>query len=256
MGFLRRCLLSLALLGTVLAPRAAAASDFSQFGEPGFARLAFLPPGRAVEVMCIGYARYTSQHGGEVTAAEAETLSDAVTARLEAETGSRKWADRFVAVLNSWDDPEFDPAAFYADMGPTCAPLITAVRDGTLAAKLTPLGGSPIQLPDGDTCLAYDLLAKDLDPPITDNFLNDPNGVTPREILLGEPGPEREARQKRVAEIAARLGPVPRRQLEMILSIGCIPTIIAAMPNWTEESGFDTDDNQDAAAPDPIADEE
>lgn len=225
MSWSMRRFVLLPLLIALALPQAAPASDFSAMAEPGFARWAFLSPERQLDIVCVHYTGFASRAHRGVTMAEAQLLRSAVDRRLSAELGSRKWALEMLEPRDRYDGSE--PDAGYADMAGTCAAHLAALRDGSIEAKLAPLGGDPIALPDLDTCLAYDLLARRADPPIQDNMFNDQDL---RDRLMGATGEERKARAARAEAIAASLPPMDRRRLEMIVSIGCIQAIIAARP--------------------------
>lgn len=217
------------LLVALAVPQAVRASDFGAMAEPGFARWAFLSPERQLDILCVHYTNFAGRAHRGVTMAEAQLLRSAVTKRLASELGSRKWAIKALEPRERYDGRE--PDADYADMAGSCAAHLAALRDGTIEAKLAPLGGDPIALPDLDSCLAYDLLARRSDPPIRDSMFNDREL---RDRLLGSTDDERKARAARAEAIAAAMPPLDRRRLEMIVSIGCIQAIIAANPNDTE----------------------
>jgi hypothetical protein len=235
--------LALPLLLSLGLSHATVASDFSEMGEPGFARWALLSPERMLDVTCAHYAGYASRNGGPVRAGEAQYLRAAVTKRLTLELGSRKWALKLLEG-NSWDDVH-DPEYRYRELGPLCAAHIAALRDGTLEAKLAPVGGEPLQLPDIETCLAYDRRAQKLDPPIADNMFNENASGSLRDRALGATEELRTARENRVAALAETLPEIPRERLERVLSIGCIQALIASRdemaPEVVDESQVDFD---------------
>lgn len=228
MGRLLRLVL-MALLAVQWTAIPASASDFSPMAEPPFSRIAFLSMERRLEIMCVHYSAFASRNGKGVTPTESLTLASAVTARLETELGSRKWAIEMIELSDYADtqDEKADRDARYAGLAPKCAPLFSALRAGTLSAELAPLEGSPIALPDVETCLAFDLLAQKLDPPAPDNLFGKSGGTEMRSVLLGRTPEDRAARSQRVATLAVGLAATPRERIELIVSLGCIyPMII------------------------------
>lgn len=215
----------LALQWTAMPARA---SDFSMMAEPPFSRIAFVSMERRLEVVCVHYGAYASRNEKGVTPQESLTLRAAVTARLETELGSRDWAVKMLD-FTDLNSPNFEAAereAAFAELAPKCAPLFSALRAGTLPAALAPLSGSPIALPDIETCLAYDVLAQKLDPPVQDNLFGTSGGDEMRSDLLGKTPEERAARSQRVAALAVGLPPIPRSQIELNVSFGCIYPMI------------------------------
>lgn len=114
------------------------ASDFSQIGEPAFARALLISPQRSLEIFCVSLAFYEARNGGPFREADAQAMADALVNRLVDEIGEERNARELVDGRVGWfDSGERDSAdtealkkGVAAEIGQRCKPLLDGYRSG------------------------------------------------------------------------------------------------------------------------------
>jgi hypothetical protein len=258
----------LVVLSLIINP-SAVASDFSQMGEPAFARSLMLSKERQNELNCAALASLPfhqrqnlemislpedeppiSETDRSIVAStpkaeprppivyeqllsetDAEHLKTAVMRRLVSDIDDQKMATehfgmRLSRLMEDWDTSAeglVRIAKRREDMKSACREIFIAARSGDIEKVLTPSSIEPIVLPDIDTCLAYDLIAKKSPDYADYNFLHEDHGGSLYDMIVGPKGPRRKARETEIAEKASSLGNIDATIAARSL-ITCLPT--------------------------------
>lgn len=141
-----------AAIATSLLAAPSPGSDFSQIGEPAFARALLISPQRSLEIFCVSLAFNEARNGGPFREADAQAMADALVNRLADEIGEERNARDLVDGRVGWfDSGEQDSAdtkalkkGVAAEIGQRCKPLLDGFRSGGQAgftAKLAPSEG-------------------------------------------------------------------------------------------------------------------
>lgn len=219
----------------------AAASDFSQLAEPAFGRmmlltadrhkeancaaLAFLPfwKPEVIEVMEAGTDEEAEAIGEDaapappqitfemlLTEPQAEQLKAAVLLRLQSDIGDDKWAaealeQAYNRLAPNWDYSQENierTRRYREELKPECQAIFDAVAADQLERQLSPASAEPIALPDVDTCLAYDLIARKSDSYEQLSYLHEEGPTDLYTEIVGPKGPKRRAKEKEIAALA------------------------------------------------------
>jgi hypothetical protein len=243
----------------------AAASDFSQLAEPAFGRmmllsadrhkeancaaLAFLPfwKPEVIEFMEAGADEEAESIGEDaapavpqitfeklLTEPQAERLKAAVLLRLQSDIGDEKWAtEAFEHAHNrmapSWDYSQENierTGRYREELKPECQSIFDAVVADQLEGQLSPASAEPIALPDVDTCLAYDLMARKSDSYDQLSYLHEDGPYDLYTEIVGRKGPKRRAKEKEIAALADTIKDVSPDVASSRL-IACMPVFFA-----------------------------
>jgi hypothetical protein len=219
---------------TLMVANSASASDFSGLADPGFARMSMLSPQRFLEVKCVAGANgaLADTVGTKpLTQAEAARLTKAVSERLATNLGSEKAAKDNLDMHAIWSSPEwaYDNEkldrirADRSEQSAQCTQIYAATRSDTLAAILEAPSDKPITLPDLDTCLAYDLLARPLPDYKDYGFVSERNNEV-YEQLMEPKGPARTAHEAVIAKRAEELKDTAPQIILVRAGITCLAT--------------------------------
>jgi hypothetical protein len=239
----------------------ARASDFSQFGEPSFARSMLMSDERKNELLCstLAYLPYRKivvdvvdemlidEPGLEdasskqkqmpkiafeelLNEAQAETLKEQVLLRVTSDVGDSDMAGQmfegyYSYYISDWDpsDEEIARVALSRKIGKEkCSDIFNAARTGQLETILSPASAKPIALIDLETCLAYDLIARDA-PNYIDYAVFSGQNDEAYAILFGPKGAKRKAREKEIAAHALTLGTV-KPEYAAVMQMPCLAT--------------------------------
>lgn len=223
-----------ALLAALLAAPSSG-SDFSELGEPTFARTMLLTPARQHETQCVGAALASAHQGsGKIATADAAAMAEALAARIATEIGDADRARDYVAGRGrSWLPHELDSNEYVAlkreglemALG-QCAPYYARYAEGGVAgflAGIEPAGGL-IALLSIEECLAV----VDLSARLEHSPYQKEDGHDIAQRLEQSLSPSaRTARRVAVAAARTRLAQMDDDQLEL-RSIACLATFRAA----------------------------
>lgn len=204
----------IALLAVITASQLATssqASDFSQIGEPAFARALLISPQRQQEALCVAVAHYQGRADNTLGAADVQHMADALAARLTEEIGDSKNARELVETRFGWFDATDQDSAedrklkggVAAEIAARCKPLLDAYRSGGVAAfeaKLVPSEGL-IPLLSLPRCIALTEYVAARDP----NPMFDKEGLVELHQLAREGRSEADIRQLEEAIAAERV---------------------------------------------------
>ncbi len=219
---------------TLMVANSASASDFSGLADPGFARMSMLSPQRFLEVKCVAAANgaLSDTIGTKpLNQAEAARLTKAVSERLATNLGSAKAAKDNLDMHVMWSSPEWgydkvslaEIRAERAEQFAQCTQIYAAARTDTLAATLEAPSDKPITLPDLDTCLAYDLLARPLPEYPDYGFVSERDNEV-YERLMEPKGPVRTAHEAVIAKRAEELKGTAPQIILVRAGITCLAT--------------------------------
>jgi hypothetical protein len=259
MRIVRVVLTAFALIFGFAAP--AHASDFGQFGEPSFARSMLMSDERKNELLCatLAYLPYRKIEADIVdemlidepgledssnkqkqmpkiafeevlTKAQAEKLKAQILTRVTSDVGDSAMADQmfegyYSYYTSDWDisDEEIaQKASTRKNVKERCSDIFNAARAGQLEAALSPASAKPIALIDLETCLAYDLIARDA-PNYIDYAVFSGQNDEAYAILFGPKGAKRKAREKEIAAHALTLGTV-KPEYAAVMQMPCLAT--------------------------------
>jgi hypothetical protein len=237
------------------------ASDFGQLGEPSFARSMLMSAERKNELLCatLAYLPYRKiavdvvdemlidEAGIEdtsskkqplpkitfeelLTKAQAETLKTQILTRVTSDVGDSAMAGQMFEGYYSYYTEDWDPseeemagrALNRKNAKKKCSDIFNAARAGQLETSLSPASTKPIALIDLETCLAYDLIARDAPNYREFAVLREDDDETYTK-LVGPKGPKRKAREKEIAAHALTLGKVDP-EYAAVMQMPCLAT--------------------------------
>jgi hypothetical protein len=253
----------------------ARASDFSKLGEPSFARSMLISAERRIELSCatLAYLPYRKIEAdildemliGEVgledtgskqkpmpkiafekllTEPQAETLKAQTLLRVASDVGDRAIADQmfegyYSKYIADWDPTEEAIAKMALkreNAKEKCSDIFNAARTDQLETMLSPASAKPIALIDLETCLAYDLIARDASNySELQVFRGDDDEIYTK--LVGPKGPKRKARKKEIAAHALTLGTI-KPEYAAAMQIPCLATYVSEFKKLMPDTKF------------------
>lgn len=170
---MRRAAISAIVVAALMAT-SADASDFSQMGEPAFARMLLIRPVRQQEALCVGLADYRMRKGGALKFPDIEAMAEALASRLTEEIGDEKAARELVDARFGWFDAGAEDSEEVKKLkeevadqiGGRCEPLFSTYQRGGAAAFAQALDPSEglIPLLSMHRCIALAEYVSRIDP--------------------------------------------------------------------------------------------
>ena len=251
--------LGLALLLALPSISPATASDFSGLANPAFGRSILLGTERREESDCAALAYLPFQETDIIEIADteaaqdvqnintpsasenryeeflgkadAERLRNAVIIRLASDIGDEAVASDFFEVAMrkmtlNWERSAENivrKEAFRKAIAAKCSAIFNAAHEDRLQDVLMVPSPTPIALPDVDTCLAYDLIGQKSPEyhDFADYLHSDRDGDSMYDMLVGQKGAERSAREKAIEAKAVQIEITP--QLAALRMLACLP---------------------------------